>query len=220
MVCPPLRCDKDEGRSRAARGCPIIPGILFLSMGSGTSARALLPAIPCASVRRTWATSSICPSATGAGRFRRAMWRPTGRAKSWPRACISFMPGLSRAIRTGLASSSWTPAYSARARTFAAVRAVERGPLHAAVYTRGHVDHACGLPHFSKRRVRTDGPRRRSSGTGTSRAASTGTGSPRRGTGSSTRGSSPPVPPGRRSTTIRRSSTTPSTSSAVARGSS
>ena len=36
----------------------------------------------------------------------------------------------------------------ARERTFASVRAVDPAPLHAAVYTHGHVDHACGLPPF------------------------------------------------------------------------
>ena len=38
--------------------------------------------------------------------------------------------------------------YTARAKTFAAVRAVDASPLHAAVYTHGHADHACGLPPF------------------------------------------------------------------------
>src|SRR6266498_450718 len=38
--------------------------------------------------------------------------------------------------------------YTARAKTFGAVRAVYSDPLHAAIYTHGHVDHACGLPPF------------------------------------------------------------------------
>lgn len=38
--------------------------------------------------------------------------------------------------------------YRARDKTFAAVRAWEGAPLAAAVYTHGHVDHACGLPPF------------------------------------------------------------------------
>jgi alkyl sulfatase BDS1-like metallo-beta-lactamase superfamily hydrolase len=38
--------------------------------------------------------------------------------------------------------------YRARDRTFAAVRAWDGSPLAAAVYTHGHVDHACGLPPF------------------------------------------------------------------------
>ncbi len=38
--------------------------------------------------------------------------------------------------------------YAARAKTFEAVRGWEAAPLAAAVYTHGHVDHACGLPPF------------------------------------------------------------------------
>ena len=38
--------------------------------------------------------------------------------------------------------------YRARERTFAAVREWDASPLGAAVYTHGHVDHACGLPPF------------------------------------------------------------------------
>ena len=38
--------------------------------------------------------------------------------------------------------------YRARDKTFAAVRGWDAAPLAAAVYTHGHVDHACGLPPF------------------------------------------------------------------------
>jgi len=38
--------------------------------------------------------------------------------------------------------------YRARDKTFATVRAWDARPLAAAVYTHGHVDHACGLPPF------------------------------------------------------------------------
>jgi len=38
--------------------------------------------------------------------------------------------------------------YRAREKTFAAVRGWDATPLAAAVYTHGHVDHACGLPPF------------------------------------------------------------------------
>src|SRR5438132_717222 len=38
--------------------------------------------------------------------------------------------------------------YRARDKTFAAVRGWDGAPLAAAVYTHGHVDHACGLPPF------------------------------------------------------------------------
>ena len=41
-----------------------------------------------------------------------------------------------------------TSNYQARAKTFAAVRAIDSAPLHAAIYTHGHADHACGLPPF------------------------------------------------------------------------
>ena len=41
-----------------------------------------------------------------------------------------------------------TANYVGRDRTFAAVRAIHPGPLHAAVYTHGHADHAFGLPPF------------------------------------------------------------------------
>jgi alkyl sulfatase BDS1-like metallo-beta-lactamase superfamily hydrolase len=38
--------------------------------------------------------------------------------------------------------------YRARDKTYATVRAWDPAPLSAAVYTHGHVDHACGLPPF------------------------------------------------------------------------
>jgi len=38
--------------------------------------------------------------------------------------------------------------YRARDKTFAAVRGWDARPLATAVYTHGHVDHACGLPPF------------------------------------------------------------------------
>jgi glyoxylase-like metal-dependent hydrolase (beta-lactamase superfamily II) len=48
--------------------------------------------------------------------------------------------------------------YAARAKTFAAVRAVDGGPLCAAVYTHGHADHACGLPPFLEEAIQKDRP--------------------------------------------------------------
>jgi len=41
-----------------------------------------------------------------------------------------------------------TANYVGRDRTFAAVRAIVPGPVHAAIYTHGHADHAFGLPPF------------------------------------------------------------------------
>ena len=101
-----------QGRGALA-GCEVArlsPNPSPCQWGRGSVRARLLPAIACASVRRTWATSSICPSATGAGRFRRARCGgPPGRARSWPRACISFMPGpMSRPFAPRRASSSST----------------------------------------------------------------------------------------------------------------
>ena len=53
------------------------------------------------------------------------------------------------AIRTGAGLLLVdTGNFRAREKTFATVRGWEPGPLAAAVYTHGHVDHACGLPPF------------------------------------------------------------------------
>ena len=41
-----------------------------------------------------------------------------------------------------------TSSQAARARTFAAVRAIDPAPVRAAIYTHGHADHAFGLPPF------------------------------------------------------------------------
>ena len=41
-----------------------------------------------------------------------------------------------------------TGAWLSAGRSFEAIRRVERGPVHSAVYTHGHVDHAFGLPPF------------------------------------------------------------------------
>jgi alkyl sulfatase BDS1-like metallo-beta-lactamase superfamily hydrolase len=41
-----------------------------------------------------------------------------------------------------------TSNYQARAKTFAAVRAIDPAPVHAAIYTHGHADHALGMPPF------------------------------------------------------------------------
>jgi len=51
--------------------------------------------------------------------------------------------------------------YRARDRTFAAVRGWDARPLATAVYTHGHVDHACGLPPFLDEAQRHGWPRPR-----------------------------------------------------------
>jgi alkyl sulfatase BDS1-like metallo-beta-lactamase superfamily hydrolase len=64
---------------------------------------------------------------------------------------LVFMQGFANvsALRTGAGlvlvdTGNWLTA----AKSFAAVRAVAADPLHTAVYTHGHVDHAFGLPPF------------------------------------------------------------------------
>ena len=46
--------------------------------------------------------------------------------------------------------------FRARDKTFATVRGWTTAPLAAAVYTHGHVDHACGLPPFLAERARSE----------------------------------------------------------------
>jgi alkyl sulfatase BDS1-like metallo-beta-lactamase superfamily hydrolase len=64
---------------------------------------------------------------------------------------LVFMQGFANvsALRTdaGLVLVD-TGAYMTAARSFEAVRKVETGPVYAAIYTHGHVDHAFGLPPF------------------------------------------------------------------------
>jgi alkyl sulfatase BDS1-like metallo-beta-lactamase superfamily hydrolase len=52
-----------------------------------------------------------------------------------------------------------TANYVARDRTFAAVRAIDPAPLHAAIYTHGHADHAFGLPPFLAEAAQKGWPR-------------------------------------------------------------
>src|SRR5215468_11367547 len=128
----------------------------------------------------------------------RELWRPTGKQEEIAPGVLFLHTWTNvTVIRTtaGLVLVD-TGSYASHARTFAAVRAVDRRPVHAAVYTHGHVDHACGLPPSSRRRASRAGPRPSSSATATSPRASTATVAPPRGTASSTRGNSPPPPRG------------------------
>ena len=80
----------------------------------------------------------------------RDMWRPTGKSEELAPG-VFFLHAWANvtAVRTeaGLLLVD-TGSYGGRANTFAAVRAIDPGRLHAAVYTHGHVDHACGLSPF------------------------------------------------------------------------
>lgn len=80
----------------------------------------------------------------------RTLWTPTGKREE-------LVPGLwflhtfanISALRTGEGLVLIdTSNYAARDKTFAAVRAIDTGPLRTAIYTHGHADHACGLPPF------------------------------------------------------------------------
>jgi alkyl sulfatase BDS1-like metallo-beta-lactamase superfamily hydrolase len=80
----------------------------------------------------------------------RELWRPTGKQEEIAPGVLFLHTWANvTVIRTtaGLVLVD-TGSYASRARTFAAVRAVDRRPVHAAVYTHGHVDHVCGLPPF------------------------------------------------------------------------
>ena len=80
----------------------------------------------------------------------RELWRPTGKQEEIAPGVLFLHTWANVTVirsTVGLVLVD-TGSYASRARTFAAVRAVDRRPVHAAVYTHGHVDHACGLPPF------------------------------------------------------------------------
>ena len=78
------------------------------------------------------------------------LWKPTGQTEEIAPGVV-FLHTFANmtVVRTGeglvLVDTS---NYAARARTFALVRALDPGPVAAAVYTHGHADHALGLPPF------------------------------------------------------------------------
>jgi alkyl sulfatase BDS1-like metallo-beta-lactamase superfamily hydrolase len=93
----------------------------------------------------------------------RLHWKPTGGVEELATG-VFFLHAFANVtvVRTdaGLLLVD-TATYTARAKTFAAVRAVDAGPLAAAVYTHGHVDHACGLPPFLAEAAQRGWPRPR-----------------------------------------------------------
>jgi alkyl sulfatase BDS1-like metallo-beta-lactamase superfamily hydrolase len=80
----------------------------------------------------------------------REFWKPTGeREEIAPGVFFVHAFGNVTVVRTarGLVLVD-TANYAARDRTFASVRAIDPAPIHAAIYTHGHADHAFGLPPF------------------------------------------------------------------------
>ena len=80
----------------------------------------------------------------------REFWKPTGATEEIAPG-VFFLHAFANVtvVRTGAGLVLVDTAnYAARDRTFASVRAIDRGPLHAAIYTHGHADHAFGLPPF------------------------------------------------------------------------
>ncbi|HYB71604.1 MAG TPA: MBL fold metallo-hydrolase, partial [Candidatus Bathyarchaeia archaeon] len=77
-------------------------------------------------------------------------WKPTGTAEEIADGVV-FLHVFANVtvVRTGRGLVLVdTGNYAARERTFASVRAIDPAPLHAAIYTHGHADHAFGLPPF------------------------------------------------------------------------
>src|SRR3990172_723056 len=75
-------------------------------------------------------------------------WAPTGRTEELAPGVV-FLHAFANVtvLRTGAGLVLVdTSNYVAREKTFAAVRAIDPAPVHTAVYTHGHADHALGLP--------------------------------------------------------------------------
>jgi alkyl sulfatase BDS1-like metallo-beta-lactamase superfamily hydrolase len=80
----------------------------------------------------------------------RELWKPTGSSEELAPGLV-FLHAFANVsvLRTGAGLVLIdTSNYQARAKTFAAVRAIDPAPVHAAIYTHGHADHACGMPPF------------------------------------------------------------------------
>ncbi|HKW93652.1 MAG TPA: alkyl sulfatase dimerization domain-containing protein [Methylomirabilota bacterium] len=93
----------------------------------------------------------------------REFWKPTGTAEEIA-AGVFFLHAFANVtvVRTGTGLVLVDTAnYVARDRTFAAVRAIDPSPLHAAIYTHGHADHAFGLPPFLAEAAQKGWPRPR-----------------------------------------------------------
>jgi|SRR5690242_13005594 len=93
----------------------------------------------------------------------REFWKPTGTTEEIAPG-VFFLHAFANVtvVRTdtGLVLVD-TANYVARDRTFAAVRAIDPSPLHAAIYTHGHADHAFGLPPFLAEAAQKGWPRPR-----------------------------------------------------------
>jgi len=80
----------------------------------------------------------------------REFWKPTGASEEIA-AGVFFVHAFANVtvVRAGSGLVLVDTAnYAARDRTFASVRAIDPAPVHAAIYTHGHADHAFGLPPF------------------------------------------------------------------------
>lgn len=78
------------------------------------------------------------------------LWKPTGQTEELAPGVVFLHTFVNMTLlRTGLGPVLIdTSNYAARERTFALVCALDPRPLHAAIYTHGHADHALGLPPF------------------------------------------------------------------------
>ena len=93
----------------------------------------------------------------------REFWKPTGQSEELAPGLVFLHAFANVSVlrtRAGLVLID-TSNYQARAKTFAAVRAIDPAPVHAAIYTHGHADHACGMPPFVEEATSKGWPRPR-----------------------------------------------------------